>query len=351
VLLGAASIQVFAQEGGAPNPAAQQRAAAQLALEKSYPQLQITDQFLHLSVPGQTMGESVGVAENSKGHLFVYNRTENQGPARGGKAAKLWEFDNNYKFVKEWGPNNYGESFAHVVRVDPSDNVWSVDEGSGMIVKYNPQGQHVFWLGRVPEAIDYMESNIEILHKYNGASTTKPAKPVGNMSSFNRETDIAWDTSGNSFVSDGYGNSRVVKIGADGHWEKAVGTNGNGKDQFSTPHGIGVDAKNNVYVADRGNFRIQVYDDNLNFVRSITGIGAPWSICISKGATQYMFTGDGNGKLYKMDMTGKVLGMAQTGLGHGQESELIHTLDCRNPNVVFIGSASLWDVQQVTIKN
>ena len=110
------------------------------------------------------MGQTIGVATNSKGHLFVYSRSVNQGIARGGKAAMLWEFDQNYKFVKEWGPNNYAESFAHAVRVDKQDNVWQVDEGSGMIVKYDPAGQHIFWLGRTPEAIDYLQGNLEILH-------------------------------------------------------------------------------------------------------------------------------------------------------------------------------------------
>ena len=153
-------------------------------------------------------------------------------------------------------------------------------------------------------------------------------------------------------MSDGYGNSRVVKISPDGHWLKMVGTNGGGQDQFKTPHSIAVDAQNNVYVADRGNFRIQVYDDNLNYERSITGIGAPWALCITNTSPQYMFSGDGDGKLYKMDMTGKVLGMTVTGQDHGEEDtgDLIHSLDCRNPNLVYIGSASMYDVQKLTIK-
>ncbi len=179
-----------------------------------------------------------------------------------------------------------------------------------------------------------------------------PEKPVGRKGEFDRETDMAWDSQGNIFVSDGYGNSRVVKISPDGHWLKMLGTYGKGQDQFNTPHTIAVDAQNNVYVGDRGNFRIQVYDDNLNYERSITGIGAPWALCITNTTPQYMFSGDGNGKLYKMDMTGKVLGMTVTGQDHGSEDtgDLIHSLDCRNPNTVYIGSASMYDVQKLTIK-
>jgi len=327
--------------------------AAQAHLEEGYPKLQANIQFLRLSIPGQTMGQTVGVATNSKGHVFVYSRTVNQGMARGGKAAMLWEFDDKYKFVKEWGPNNYAASFAHAVRVDKSDNVWQVDEGSGMIVEYDPEAQHIFWLGRTPEAVDYLQGNLEVLHFSGINPPAKNPHPTGRVGTFDRETDVAFDSQNNIFVSDGYGNSRVVKISPDGHWLKELGTWGHDQDQFSTPHGIAVDAQNNVYIADRGNRRIQVYDDNLTYQKTISGIGAPWSLCVTNTTPQYMFTGDGaTGKIFKMDMTGKVVGMFVTGQDHGEENtgDLVHALDCRNPNTVFIGSATMWDVQKVTLK-
>jgi DNA-binding beta-propeller fold protein YncE len=330
----------------------QEQQAAQAELEKSYPQMSVTDQYLHLSMPGQTMGQTVGVATNSKGQLFVYSRSVNQGMARGGRAAMLWEFDDNYKFVKEWGPNNYAESFAHAVRVDKSDNVWQIDEGSGMVVEYNPAGQNIFWLGRTPEAVDYLQANLEILHFGGITAPAKNPHPTGRVGTFDRETDVAFDSQNNIFVSDGYGNSRVVKISPDGHWLKELGTWGHDQDQFSTPHSIASDSQNNIYVADRGNRRIQVYDDDLNFKKTISGVGAPWSLCVTSGSPQYLFSGDGTtGKIFKMDMSGKVLGMFVTGQDHGEENtgDLIHALDCRTPNTLFVGSATMWDVQKVTV--
>src|ERR1700743_2083532 len=216
--------------------------AHQAELQKTYPQLNVvSDEYMHLSVPGYTMGETMGVATNSKGNLFVYSRTNPQGIARGGTAAMLWEFAPNGKFIKEWAPHNYAASFAHAVRVDRNDNVWEVGGGSGMIVKDNPLGQQILWLGRTPEAIDYLEANLEVLKYSRPNARPVPDKPAGRKGEFDRETDIAWDSQGNSFISDGYGNSRVVKISPDGHWLKMLGTNGSGQDQFKTPHTIAVD--------------------------------------------------------------------------------------------------------------
>src|SRR4029077_2362039 len=139
--------KVQAQEGAAPNAERQAAIAKQLALEAATPKLQITEEVLSLMIPGHTIGETEGVSMNSKGHLFVYSRTGMGGSSRGGTAAELFEFDNFGKFVKLWGPDNYAASFAHSVRVDKHDNVWMVDEGSGMIVKFDPSGNVRMTLG------------------------------------------------------------------------------------------------------------------------------------------------------------------------------------------------------------
>ena len=336
------------------------------ALDAKTPKLNYTEEVLQLLVPGMTMGETVGVDVNSQNHIFVYSRTNPQGIARGGTAAMLWEFDQNGKFVKEWGPHNYAASFAHSVRIDKNDNVWQVDEGSGMIVKYNPQAVPIEQFGRTPEAIDYLEASVEkqgrgfegeARREEHPVEMVKRLHPDGGVGTFNRPTDVAWDSAGNVFVTDGYGNSRVVKIAPGGHWLKWVGTWGTGPNQFNIVHSVAVDNHDNIYAADRNNHRIQVYDDDLNFKKSITGIGAPWGLCIPKAdasGKQVIFSSDGtSGRLYKIDLdSGKVVGWAQTSLGRGEDDagRLIHEIGCKDPNVVYLGSAILWNVTKVTIK-
>src|SRR5213594_950740 len=217
VLIGAATLGVRAQGPGGNNPEAQAARQKQLALEAATPKLEIKEEHLTLTIPGHTIGETEGVSKNSKGHLFVYSRTGNGGSARGGTAAELSEFDEKLKFVKLWGPGNYAASFAHAVRVDKYDNVWMVDEGSNMIVKFDPNGVVKMTLGRKPEAVDYLEKFVE-----RGEKDVEHF-PVGNVGTFNRQTDLAWDAQDNIFVADGYNNSRVVKLGKDGTWVKSVG--------------------------------------------------------------------------------------------------------------------------------
>ncbi|HEX3372456.1 MAG TPA: hypothetical protein VHS08_08050 [Candidatus Acidoferrales bacterium] len=340
-VISASILKVHAQFGP-PSPERQAAIAKQLALEADTPKLQITEEVLPLTIPDHTIGETEGVSMNSKGHLFVYSRTGKGGSSRGGTAAELFEFDQNLKFVKMWGPDNYAASFAHSVRVDKYDNVWMVDEGSGMIVKFDPNANVKMTLGRKPEAIDWMERYVE-----RGEKVTE-RYPVGSMGTFNRETDIAWDKDDNNYVSDGYGNSRVVKILKDGTWVKAVGTHGNGADQFNTPHGIAVDKSEGlVYVGDRGNFRIQVYDTDLNFKASYGGVGAPWSVQVTP---KYIYSGDGTGKIYRLDHSGKLLGWAQTSMGHGQNGCLIHEMHAVSDNVLIKGDCSTWTVERITIK-
>src|SRR6202161_3087170 len=93
---------------------------------------------------GLYLGEAMGVATNSKGHIFVYTRSAN---------TRLFEFDQNGTYVREIGEGSYGFEFAHSVRVDPQDNIWAVDEGTNTVIKFNPAGRIAMVLGHRPEVV------------------------------------------------------------------------------------------------------------------------------------------------------------------------------------------------------
>ena len=157
--------------------------------------------------PNIYLGEGIGVATNSKGHVFVYTRSGD---------TRLFEFDQNGAYVREIGAGLYGFTFAHAVRVDKDDNIWTVDEGSNMVIKFNPAGRVTMVIGRRPDAVD------ELVAMSGQGSAPHPNKPY----SFSRPTDVGWDAQGNIFVTDGYGDDRVVKFDKNGRFIKSAGTRG-----------------------------------------------------------------------------------------------------------------------------
>ncbi len=291
---------------------------------------------------GLYMGEAVGVATNSKGHVFVFTRSGE---------TRLFEFDQNGKFVKQFGDGSYGFAFAHAVRVDKDDNVWAVDEGTNVITEFSPDGRILMVLGKRPDPLEQL-ALMPGGGLYSGAN-----KPY----SFHRQTDIGWDAQGNIFVSDGYGDSRIVKYDKAGRFIKSAGTRGNGPLQFSTPHALSVDAKGWVYVADRGNNRIQVLDNDLNLKATYDNVGSPWAVCISQGPHQYLYSSNsfatGNnfeqapttGEVYKMELDGTVLGHFGKA-GHAfKEFSSIHQMDCRDPDTVYVAEITEWRVQKIVM--
>jgi sugar lactone lactonase YvrE len=276
------------------------------------------------------LGEAAGVALNSKGHIFIYSRSGH---------TQLLEFDGDGKFLRIIGNDLYGFKFAHVVRVDKDDNIWCVDEGSNMVIKFNPEGRVLMLLGRRPEEVE------------GGAPPTPGAPPPpARENLFNRPTDVAWDAAGNIFISDGYGNSRVVKIDKDGNWIKSWGQRGTAPGEFHTPHSIATDASGNVYVGDRENKRIQVFDGDGKFLKQWNNIGEPWAICITQGQSPVLYTSDSRpGRIYKMDLNGRILGVfGKAGKQAGQFG-WVHEMACPAPDVLYVGEILNWRVQKLLL--
>lgn len=311
--------------------------------------------------PDLYFGEAAGVAVDSKGHVFVFSRGNSTGPAYGATAAQLLEFDANGHYLREIGHNLYGWSFAHSVRVDRHDNIWAADKGSDVVVRFDPQGRVTLVLGRKAEASD--ENAHPLPHP------KPPLPPVDGL--FRQVTDIAWDSDDNIYISDGYINSRIAKYDHDGNWVGSFGEPGDGPGQFNTPHSIVMDRENRLYVADRGNRRIQVLDTQGHVLRIIhidvpyppdarpilgranvgpNQPGAPWALCMTPGRTQYLYVADSfPGRIYKLDLQGHVLGwLGRAGRQPGQFG-WVHALACPSENVIYAAELLNWRVQKLLL--
>ena len=369
---------------------------AALALAPVSTQQQTTPELPFESVPNPLtlpndihFGEIGGVAVNSKKHVFVFSRGNVSGAAYMAQAAQLLEFDATGKFVREIGKNNFALSYAHAVRIDKQDNIWIVDKGSNMIVKFNPQGRAEWMFGRKGESShldvppDYASQLGLILQRAGVAVTIPPNNnprnpvPVHRDNVFNQPTDVAWDSKGNSYFSDGYVNSRVGKANAKGEWVASWGSLGSGPGQFDTPHGIAVSPADEIYVADRGNRRIQVFTTEGKYIREFTidvpvdptrgkivyGVelpnaktgsqapGAPDALCMTPGPNPVLFVGDlYPSRVYKVSLEGKLLGVyGQPGRNLG-EFGWIHAIACPSEDEIWVGELINWRVQKLVTK-
>jgi 6-bladed beta-propeller protein len=336
------------------------------AVAQSVPEIAFdsTPEFFKLP-EGMYFGEVAGVAVNSKKHVFVLSRGNSSGPAYGAAATQLLEFDATGRYLREIGRNLYAWSFAHAVRVDRYDNIWVADKGSDMVVRFDPQGRVTRVFGRKPEASD--ESAHPLEH---------PKPPLPPIDGFFRQvTDMTWDSLDNVYISDGYINSRVAKYDKDGTWIGSWGEPGSGPGQFNTVHSIAADLQNRIYVADRGNVRIQVFDTSgklLNTIKIDVPVppnspaaignhpteaspgsmhpGAPWALCITPGPTQYLYVSDGYpGRIYKLTLDGKVLGWLG---GTGKTLKKfgwIHEIACPAENELYVAEVLNWRAQKLTL--
>ena len=316
--------------------------------------------------PGMNFGEVPGVAVNSKGHIFVFTRSNSaNGPAYGAAAAQLLEFGPNGEFVREIGKGLYAWSEAHSVRIDRDDNIWAIDKGSDMVIKFNQAGRVVWVFGRRTESADEGAKPWEHLDP--------PLPAIDGM--FRQPTDVTWDSEGNIYITDGYVNSRVAKYDKNGEWVKSWGSKGTAPGQFRIPHAIVADRNNNLYVGDRTNRRIQVFDTEGKFLRmfsidvppapgthAVYGntpsgerlaavIGAPNSMCITPGPNQVLYIGESTfpGRLFKVSLDGKVLGVIGRSGRQLKQFSGVHQLACPSENVVYAAETANWRVQKLIL--
>ncbi len=289
------------------------------------PQLsfKVVENFLKLP-DNLYMAEVVGVTTDSKGHIYVLHR---------GKQPIL-EFNPDGSFVRSIGEGLPFEG-PHSVRVDPQDNLWYIDAANNFVMKFDTQKRLQMVLGRRPEAWTFLTHVIE-------RAATPP-------SFFYQPTDVTWGPDGSIYVSDGYGNSRVAKFDKNGNLVKAWGQRGTGPGEFNTPHSIVIDANNNLYVADRANARIQVFDTEGNFKKEWRFGGPPWSLCLTPGPNPVMYVGS-VGRVVKLDLDGKVLGtMGKFGKVPGM-FDWVHGIACPDEHTVYAAQELSFRLDKLTVQ-
>ncbi len=253
--------------------------APQLALERVDIQLQPPS-------PGWEIGYPSAVTMDAKGDIYILQRGTNADP--------VIVVNREGKVLRSWGKGMY--TIPHAIRVGPDGNIWTTDSASSMILEFTPEGKKIFEIavGGQPEG----------------------KRPP------NGTTDVAFGPNGHVYVSDGYGNARVLEYTAEGKLVRQWGSAGTGPGQFVQPHGIAVDPDGIIYVADRRNGRLQRFDPTGRYLGEFDDLGMVTSVAFVHdelwiGSQQRNESTQSDGWIMKIDRrTGKILGLIDSAHGH-----------------------------------
>jgi len=186
-----------------------------------------------------------GIAIGPSDQIWTFNRG----------AVPIQVYTSGGELVRSWGQGQFRE--PHQVRIDQKGNVWLVDSGLHVVTKHTPDGKLLLTFGT-------------------------PGEPGEDTTHLNRPTDVAVAAGGDVFVTDGYGNNRVVHFDQGGQFVRAWGGLGAGPGQFSLPHSIALDSRGRLYVADRNNARVQVFDQTGHLLDEWRDLLVPWHIVVTE---------------------------------------------------------------------
>ena len=209
--------------------------------------------------PNSAWGETSSVASDGKSQILVLRRVD----------PSFLVFTPAGRFVKSWGEGLF--KWAHGLRVDRDGFIWATDGQDHLVYKFTMDGKQLLKLGEKGVAGDGQSRD-----------------------AFNGPTDVAVAPNGDFFVSDGYGNSRVVKFSKDGEFIRIIGgRKGTAPGEFDLPHSVVIDSQNRLLVGDRENARIQVFDLDGNFLEIWSGLGKPYGLYLTGDDTLYVADADG----------------------------------------------------------
>ena len=238
-----------------------------------------------IEIPAE-IGYPSAVAMDDQGSIYVLQR--------GDKADPVLVLNRQGKIIHSWGKGLF--KIPHSIRIDPQGNIWTVDSGSSMVLKFSPKGEQLL--------------EIAVGEQPAGRGPT------------NGTTDIAFGPQGRIFISDGYGNSRVLEYTSKGQRVRQWGSRGTGPGQFNQPHGLAVSEEGVVYVADRNNARLQRFTLEGKYLGEWNHLGKVTTVTFRNGAlwigTQLpTLPNEADGWHLKLDRhTGKVLGHTVSGRSH-----------------------------------
>jgi DNA-binding beta-propeller fold protein YncE len=266
--------------------------------------------------PGWNFGEATGVDVDREDNVWVFNR----GPQ------KVIQFDKHGRVLSHW--NDIPIMSAHGLEIDPDGNVWLVDV----------KGHAVFQFDR------FSRMRMVITNSYN--------RPGDNDSKyfFNEPTGVAFAPDGSFYVSDGYVNSRVVKYNRDGEYLLHWGRKGAADGEFNLVHDVCVDRQGLVYVADRTNARVQIFDPNGKFLRKWTHAGSPYGLHYSARENMIYMVDGLNNRVVKLDLEGKVLGtLGSFGKIQGK-FDAAHHISVDSEGSIYVVEIRNWRVQKFSLK-
>jgi DNA-binding beta-propeller fold protein YncE len=262
---------------------------------------------------GWNFGECSGVDVDNNDNVWVFNRGLHQ----------VIQFDKGGKMIQAWP--DVPVRVAHGIRVGPDGGVWAVDVKGHLLLKFTPAGrvQMVF-----------------------GQRQGTPGRDNDARDGFNEPTGLAFLPNGDFYLADGYVNSRVIKFNKDGEYITHWGRKGTGDGEFNLVHDVTLDAQGRVYVADRTNQRVQIFDANGKFLGKWTDIGAPWGLdYVAKENSIYMCDWLNN-RVVRLNLEGQVTGvLGSYGKAPGK-FDFAHNIAVDSTGAIYVVEIKNWRVQK-----